>query len=224
MHGTYNNIVIGDNQWFYRRAGGYDHGGSDYGPCPPPHMCFGGLNWKPQVKLGDASGNVSFSAIKDSAYWIWTYLYVDQDMTLNISNPSVGAGSEGYYINGNYSKSVGTSWPLKAGYNRIDITTYSQSRNFTFNLNNNIANQVSLMNTIQLAIPKIGADFNSDGLTDAGNFDALNGNFEVSLSTTGGFVPKQQWISNFGTNKNVLLGHFDQNGFIDFSAFFHQSI
>jgi len=49
---------------------------------------------------------------------------------------SKDGGDPGVWINGNYSQgSVGQTWPLKQGYNLIEITDYDQSQGLLLDLN-----------------------------------------------------------------------------------------
>jgi len=217
----------GDNLWNARFAAGFDRGHENFGPVPPPafdvtwgptytQSSYSGSGWDFSI---DSNGSLQFSSAQDCAIHFWTYFYVEQDETINISPIHNGGGEVGYYLNGDYTQSVVHTWQLEQGYNLMEITGYHQHSGYSTNLNYAFAGNVDLMNSSQLTIPQLSADFNSDGITDLGTYFASGGNWTVSLSQGANFQPEEIWIEEFGQEETPMLGDFDADGKMDICSF-----
>ncbi|MCK5492730.1 MAG: hypothetical protein KAJ14_06450, partial [Candidatus Omnitrophica bacterium] len=221
----FNNVLSGDHRWNIRWAIGYDRGHDNYGPVPPsrfdvtwqgPSTAESGSNSNITWSV-NGNGNLYFSANKDSAYWMWSYLYVDRAKTLSV--PYSSGGVIGTWLNNNYSN-VGKIWSLNAGYNLVEITAYHQHDGFTFNLNSPLADQVDLMSSNPVSFPAIlVGDFNGDGLTDKSHFDRPSGKVDVLLSSGTGFDPQQIWNSSFRPETELFTGDFNGDGKTDICSF-----
>ncbi|MCK5180722.1 MAG: VCBS repeat-containing protein, partial [Candidatus Omnitrophica bacterium] len=221
----FNNVLSGDHRWNIRWDGGYDRGHDNYGPVPPSRfdVTWQGPSTAESGSNGDitwsvnGNGNLYFSANKDSAYWMWSYLYVDRAKTLSV--PYSSGGVIGAWLNNNYSN-VGKIWSLNAGYNLVEITAYHQHDGFTFNLNSPLADQVDLMSLNPASFPTIlVGDFNGDGLTDKSHFDRPSGKVDVLLSSGTGFDSQQIWNSSFRPETELFTGDFNGDGKTDICSF-----
>jgi len=122
-------------------------------------------------------------------------------------------------LNNNYSQHVGPSWSLQPGYNLVEITLYHQHESFGFNLNYALADYVDLISSSTVILPQFSGDFNADGLTDIATFLSDSGKIEVELSDGATFLPKETWISGFGTDGKLVSGDFNGDGRMDISSF-----
>ncbi|MFT7538168.1 MAG: hypothetical protein ACI9F2_000311, partial [Lysobacterales bacterium] len=225
----------GNNLWNFRYDGGYDRGHNTYGPCPPTHMCFG-VNWSPTYTqasksvsgLGSysttATGNLSFTARQDAALHWWTYVYTDVAKYITFNYQAVEV-EIGIWVNGNYQKKSGNyfwarnkTWYLKKGYNLIEVTAYHQHQGITANLGLALANNVGLMHSERISIPKLSGDFNGDGFQDVLS-GAINGDVSIDISTGVTFAPQEQWIAKFTKDKRILLSDVNADGRTDIIAY-----
>ncbi len=184
-------------------------------------------HWGAISQFGDTNGSFSFSSTNDVAHWLWTYVYVKNDRTLNVPYTDT-EGTAGVWISQELnnpfsqytgSNSVGRTWNLKKGYNRIDFTTYNQNQSFSTSLNYALANNVEIMSSAPKPFQTFSADFNSDGLSDTAIFTPAAGELAVSVSDGKSFQSSTNWIQNFGKNSTIFAGHFDNNGHIDLVSF-----
>jgi len=204
----------------------FDRGHENFGPVTPPDF---GVIWSKVYTQSSGTGNgsfnidptgkLSFYSSQDAANWFWTYLYVEDEKTLNVPFSSGNGGVIGVYINGDYSHSVDKTWNLKQGYNLVEITAYHQHDSFDFNLNYDLAGNVDLMNSSQVILAQLSCNFNADGFQDLGTFFSSQGKLKVALSNGAGFLPKETWIENFGTDGKLILGDFNGDGRTDACSF-----
>ncbi len=214
----------GDNLWNARFSGDFDRGHDNFGPIPGfdtvmgPTMTQSSGTWDRGWWETSPGGSLRFSSEQDSANQFWTYLYVTSPQTLHVPIDD-GEGVVGVWVNGDYEHNVWQDWPLKTGYNIVEITAYHQHQSFTADLNLDVADHVDLMNSSQVLIPQLSGDFNGDGFTDVGTYFPSSGQVKVALSSGEGFLPKTVWIEGFAPNKKVLVGDFDGDGRSDLCAF-----
>ncbi|MFA5260445.1 MAG: toxin TcdB middle/N-terminal domain-containing protein, partial [Candidatus Omnitrophota bacterium] len=205
------------------------NGNSDYGyfntqegdivPWGPKHTDHvynsGGIYWYQDTPYG----NLDFSGPVDSAMKAWTYLFLrDQEgpVYFDFNQSDVGA----LYINGTYGNVLGSgTYTLNQGYNLIEFTAYNQNSLARLKLVSNISTQVDVMNSTQLILPQLSGDFNGDGLADLATFSSVEGKVLVSLSQGETFLPKTEWISNFGVDSQIFLGDFNGDGKVDLGAY-----
>ncbi len=217
--------VSGNNLWNAYFGGGYDRGGSNYGPMPPnafdTSMASYGAAQSGPFWSTSSKGNLSISGGKDAAYWFSTYVYVDTTKTLSFG-PSGNGGDWGIWVNQQYSpRSRNYSITVQGGqWNQIDVTDYDQSQGFQFYLNKELANEVVMMNSIPVALKQyFSGDFNGDARTDLATFDSAAGRVDVLLSSGDSFLTARTWITNFGANKQINTGDFNGDGRADLVVF-----
>jgi RHS repeat-associated protein len=230
--GTYTSVhtddpLAADHLWNYR-YGAYDTGHENHG-AEPPHSFypFSATYTQAHKDFQDgnaydinANGRLTYQSGQDRGNIFWTYLYVEQDKTLPVPYHA-GEAAVGVYLNGNYSAHQAQQWPLKAGYNLVEMTSYHQHQGFAFDLNKELSASVDVMHSTQAMRPQLSADFNGDGLADLASYHAAdNGSIKVALSNGPAFLPKQTWISHFyEANRQLVLGDFNCDGKSDIGQF-----
>ncbi|HPN56603.1 MAG TPA: toxin TcdB middle/N-terminal domain-containing protein, partial [Candidatus Omnitrophota bacterium] len=70
-----------------------------------------------------------------------------------------------------------------------------------------------------LVLPQLSGDFNGDGLADLATFSSIEGKALVALSQGETFLPKTEWITNFGVDSQIFLGDFNGDGRVDLGAY-----
>ena len=166
----------------------------------------------------DSAGNLIYLGVRDTAFYGWTYLFCLDGKSVSLQ----GETDVGYiFLNGDYANPyrLPITLPLRAGYNLLELTGYNQNDFSRFNLTSALANQVDLMNSSQVVVPQLSGDFNGDGLADVGTFFQSTGEVKVALSNGTSFLPKQTWISGWGTGRQLLLGDFNADGRTDILAY-----
>jgi YD repeat-containing protein len=218
--GIMDNPTTGDRRWSFRYNAGYDRGHENYGPVPPAHMLplsspIVAASWsKAGSWTQDNYGRINLNGRPDTGYYFSTYFYVRNSTTINLSYDAY-QWNPGFWLNGNYSKTVGAKWSLKPGYNLLEYTDYHQHDYFTSKLLTKISDQVDLMNSAQVILPQLSGDFNGDGVADVATFFPESGKVKVALSTGGAFLPKEEWVSGLPSDSRPILGDFNGDGRID---------
>ncbi|HPB68695.1 MAG TPA: toxin TcdB middle/N-terminal domain-containing protein, partial [Candidatus Omnitrophota bacterium] len=187
-----------------------------WGPKHTDHVYnSGGIYWYQDIPYG----NLDFSGPVDSAMKAWTYLFLRDQAGLvyfNFAQSDVAA----LYINGTYGNVLGPgTYTLNQGYNLIEFTAYNQNDIARLKLMSHISTQVDVMNSTQLVLPQLSGDFNGDGLADLATFSSVDGKVLVALSQGEAFLPKTEWISNFGVDSQLFLGDFNGDGKVDLGAY-----
>jgi RHS repeat-associated protein len=218
--------ISGGNLWNYRCGGGYDRGHDNFGAVPPYKM---DVEWGPTYTEADGStscsswhtntnnGDTHHNFNKDTANWMWTYLYVDAPTTVHVSYSC--DGNDGTWINGNYDTNAHSDWSLKAGWNTAEITFYHQHDNSCFDLTGGPAGQVKMMDSGQAVVPRISGDFDGDGLMDVGQYYSKDGVVEINRSNGSGFDGKQTWLGGLAKKDRILPGDFNADGKTDIVKF-----
>ncbi|MBI4353733.1 MAG: VCBS repeat-containing protein, partial [Candidatus Omnitrophica bacterium] len=171
-----------------------------------------GFSWTIQ-----SDGNITLTGKKGQAFFITTYVRSRQSQRLQIPFRDNARAS----IRGDCPPECNKTWVALAANEpaKIVIAGYNFDEDFTFTLNDDLANHVEWMSSQLPVLPQLSGDFNGDGLTDVGVFDKTRGAIDVSLSDAGGFLPSQRWIANFGMGAELLLGDFDGDGKTDVCSF-----
>lgn len=221
-------------RWTAQSTGGYDRGGSNYGPVHPNSIGnagFANLSWSnAQASSGGTWGNngswsnsnngsLTINGVKDAAYWFWTYVYSPRNQTLPVTITKGGSGVVGVYVNENVNDVAG-NWTLREGINLVQVTAYDQSSNFSATINLNLPRLEVTNSSKQISPrPRVSADFNADGKTDLATIFPDQGKVDVWLSSGGAFQAPKNWISNFGTQQKLVIGDFNGDGRSDLCAF-----
>ncbi|MBF0569829.1 MAG: VCBS repeat-containing protein, partial [Candidatus Omnitrophica bacterium] len=214
--------VQGDNLWNCQIGGGYDRGHDNYGPVPAFDLDMGPVYTSSSGGVGgvkwstNTSGRLTLSSGQDTAIQCWTYVYSQQPKTIPLNGTS--GGEWGIYVNGATTTDRNTL-ALSSGYNLVLMTDYHQHESFSFDLGFNLADQVDLMNSSQVIIPNLSADFNGDGRADMATFFPSSGTVKVALSNGSNFLPKTTWIEGFAVNSRLILGDFNGDGRTDIASY-----
>ncbi|MBF0532468.1 MAG: VCBS repeat-containing protein, partial [Candidatus Omnitrophica bacterium] len=225
--------TVGDNLWNCQSGGGFDRGRDSFIVAPfnpePSWRPWQTSNWNRDdtnvLRWSYPLGNLFISSPGDTVTQCYTYVYVKEAKTVDVSaGITVGGGAFAYFINDNISadQAVSRYWNLKAGYNRVFLTAQNQDGGYQFNTFTEIARYVDLMNSTQVMQPQFAADFNGDGITDAMTPFKETGVYKVALSDGVSFLPKQTWMTdggNYGRDRQLLLGDFNGDGRIDLLSF-----
>jgi RHS repeat-associated protein len=224
-----NDPTQGNNRWNYRVDESYEHGHEVYGYCPPSDMCKGvnwgatnygvtGGSWGGGSMSVSGTGRLYFNSKQDVALHFWTYLYVKEAVTVSVPFKCRECNA-GVWINGDYSTAHRYSWPLKKGYNLVEITAYHQHQSISMDLNVNLSGLASLMDSSQVLLPQLAGDFNGDGRGDVATYYNHVGDIKVALSTGESFGAKSQWIPGPWKNRPPLPGDFNADGRTDIVTF-----
>jgi len=213
----------GDNLWSFRYSS-FDRGHDNPGPVPPYAMApFGGAivqsTWSGAGQWSqDQDGRITLNGIADVGYYFYTYLYTTRPVSIPI-HYSAHDWNPGFYLNGDYSRSLVSSMDLVAGYNLLEYTDYNQHQNFYARFLETIADKVDLMNSVQLVLPQMAGDFNGDGLTDVATFYPASGKVKVELSSGAAFLPKTTWLQGIDQDSLILIGDLNADARTDLVVF-----